>query len=345
MRILLLLFISLTLWSCHPKEISHPIIKQTSDFDQALDLACQPLENLENILSIGVYYEGQTYEKYFHLAGPKTRNNIYSDTKSITSLLVGIAIDQGYINSVEDSIGDYLDLSSYDESDDLRAIKISDLLTMSSGLVWDSNNLSSEYFKLKNSHHAMDFILGRDLVFTPGSQFNYSDGSAHLMSIVFTHATGQSLKAFARDHLFDPLEIGYIQWNKDKQGHSYGGFDLHLNNQDMLKIGQLVLDQGQYKGQAIVSSEWIRHSTQAHIRSSSPAGHSQSYGYYWWLGSHRGHDLVAAFGHGGQFIYIIKDLNLVITASAYGAVEDSLAYEQFETIQNHILNDILILFE
>ncbi len=305
----------------------------------------ESFDELDHLLSISITQHGERVsEEYFSYANESTTNNIFSDTKSIESLLVGIAIDEGYIVSVDDSIGDYIDLSGYENKEQLEEIQIKHLLTMSAGLIWDSNDLSSEYFNLKQSSDSLDLILKRDIIFTPGSTFNYSDGSAHLMSIIFTNATDMNLQSFAEEKLFAPLGITDVKWNADRDGNSYGGFDLYLTNEEMIKIGELVLNKGKYQDKQIVSEKWIEESTSHQINSDNSSADCNKYGYYWWLGEKNGVKLIAAFGHGGQFIYVVPELDLVITASCYGAVADSLAGKHFMHMKNTIVNQIIPLF-
>ncbi len=310
-----------------------------------LDKIYESFEELSQILSISITQNGERIdETYFRHAKETTTNNIFSDTKSITSLLVGIAIDEGYIKSVDESIGEYVDLSGYENKEQLEEITIKHLLTMSAGLIWDSNDLSSEYYTLKNSKDSLDLILKREIVFTPGTNFNYSDGSSHLVSIIFSSATGMNLQTFAEEKLFTPLGIANVKWKADRDGNNYGGFDLYLSNEDMIKIGELVLNKGKFQDLQLVSEDWIDESTSYQINSDNRSTDCNKYGYYWWLGKKSDIKLIAAFGHGGQFIYVVPELDLVITASCYGAVDDSIAGNHFMHIKNAIVDEIIPLF-
>ena len=279
-------------------------------------------------------------ERYFNNNDFQNDNNIFSVTKSITSLLVGIAIDKGYIESVNQSIGDYIDLDAYETDYDLSLIKIEHLLTMSAGLVWDSSNLSGEMINLRRSADPLTLILGRELGFDPGTEFNYSDGSAHLVSVILTEATGMSARDFAYENLFEPLGIEEPYWNADQTGINIGGCDLFLSNSSLDIIGNLVLNKGIYNGVRIVSEEWVETSTENKVATFANHG----YGYYWWLSNKWGVPLISARGWGGQHIYIIPQFDMVITSSSLGNVADAQAHSQFDEIEFLLVHRIIELF-
>lgn len=304
------------------------------------------LKDLNHLISFSVSVGEKTlYERYFNYGDENYQNNVLSVTKSVTSLLVGMAIDEGRIKSVEDSIGAYINLDEFENAEQLSKITIRDVLTMRQGLSWNSRSLSQEYQSLKNALDPLQHILSREILVKPGTQFNYSDGAAHLMSIVFTKATGQSLQSYAEEKLFKPLGIESPLWLSDRNGSSYGGFDLHLTNKDMMKIGLLVMNKGVYNNERIVSESWINESTSVQTSTGNGTPHSGSYGFYWWLGEKNDHILKAAFGHGGQMIYVVDDLDLVVVAACNGKVSDDIAQNHFVKVQSIILNDVLEAFE
>ncbi len=311
---------------------------------QQIDTILDSLANVDNILSFSLSENDQVIKsRYYNGAKADDKNNVFSVTKSITSLLVGMAIEDSYFTGVDQRIDTLIDADDYPLSEEQAAICIEDILTMTMGLYWKSD-LTSEYHSLKSSDDPLRFILDRKLVSTPGTRFNYSDGAAHLMSILFTKATGTSLHDYAKEKLFKPLGIENTQWNADRNGNNYGGVDLYLSNEDMMKIGQLMANNGLYAGQNIVSPAWIAASTKPLAKTGSSASHNKHYGYYWWIGDAADIDLYAAIGHGGQFIYIVPELSLVITAASYGVVADSAADRTFKALRNAIVNKILPLY-
>ncbi len=316
-----------------------PPLSTTADpIDAILDDAAE----IESIYNILISKDGELIkERYYDGYQTQTsHNNVYSVTKSVTSLLLGIAIDKGYIDSVDQSIGDFIDLSSYDNSEELAEIKIWHLLTMSAGLNWDSGNLSGEITRLRTANDPLMLILGRDIDFTPGTSFNYSDGEAHLVSIIITEATGMSTLDFANTYLFGPLGIEIALWGTDRMDYEIGGCDLYLSGRDMIKIGLLVLNGGMYDDTQIVSSGWIELSTADHTSIFSSA----DYGYFWWLSEIAGHTLISARGWGGQQIYIVPDYDLVITTSANGWLSDSDAASQFSSLQYIVTSRLIPCF-
>ena len=187
--------------------------------------------------------------------------------------------------------------------------------------------------------------LTEKLVSTPGTRFNYSDGAAHMMSILFTKATGKSLHDYAKEKLFKPLGIENTQWNADRNGNSYGGVDLYLSNEDMMKIGQLMANNGLYAGQKHCFA-------------------GMDCGFYKTAGQNRfqAHPTTSTMGITGGLVMLrisaftqplamaaslsisCPELSLVITAASYGVVADSAADRTFKALRNAIVNKILPLY-
>lgn len=306
-------------------------------FKDELALVLEEGQSVIGLYGVTVSVNGQMIgEDFYNTLNRNLRYNIYSVTKSINAILVGIAIDMGYIDSVEDSIGRYIDLSGYDNQLELSSIKIKHLLTMTDGIYWDGNDLANELIGLRASLNPLDYILERDIVHSPGQVFNYSGGATHLMSHIISIATQMKPNDFALQYLFEPLGISEPYWAEDQSGVNIGGSDLHLSNYELDIIGQMMLNQGVYNDQRIVSESWVNVST-------SPSNHS-FYGYYWWLNQTYGLDIIQANGFGGQHIYIIPEYQLVITSLASAYVVGEAANIQYNLIESFILDDILKLF-
>ncbi len=234
-------------------------------------------------------------------------HNIQSATKSITSLLVGIAVDQGFLDSVNQEI--YLFIPEYFDDDiNKRKITIRDVLTMETGLDFDNDKHTVELINWKGS--SLEYVLHKNLIFTPGTDWYYGDGNPQLLSGVIQKVTGKTEEEFARENLFDPLNISLYQWEKAADGLTFGAVGLWLTPRDMAKIGRLMVQNGIWNGRQIISSEWIAESTR---RQSS----FQNYGYYWYPWEEE--NAYYASGHGGQLIYVVpeKQLAVVITADSY----------------------------
>ena len=250
------------------------------------------------ILSVLVSVAGEVIEEhYFNGASARRPANLKSASKSIVSILVGIAIDQK-------------DLAGGD--DDKAAITIEDLLSMRSGL---ESTSSRNYGAWVQSRDWVRYVLSRPLVAEPGSRMIYSTGSTHLLSAILTKVTGMSTLEFARKHLAGPLGISLPAWMRDPQGIYFGGNEMLLAPRDMAKIGELYLQGGALDGRRIVPERWVE-------ASFTPRGRSRfsgrQYGYGWWIRQLAGRDVYYAWGYGGQFIFIVPDLELVvvITSSA-----------------------------
>ena len=270
-----------------------------------LDGAARELAGQGELASFVVLRNGaMVYERYFHGSNRHAANNVHSASKSMLSAAVGIAIQQGAIRSVDQRVATLLPTYFARLGADKQQMKLRHLLTMTSGLDWTED--STEY-DIETRPDWVAAILGRPLNAPPGSTFNYSTGSAHVVSAALTHATGMSTCDFVHRNLFGPLGITAEHWGRDPQGVFSGGYNLFLTPREMAKFGQLYLDGGRWKGRQVVPASWVATSTTSKV----DAG-GYGYGYYWWLTQVNGHDLAIAWGFGGQFIYIVRDLHLVV---------------------------------
>ena len=217
--------------------------------EQQLNDAFAALSNVEGMKSI-VISKNDTIvkEQYFNSSGPKVAHDVRSVTKTVTALLIGIAIDKGYISSVEDEIGQYITPIVGEISTDKSQLKIKHFLTMSSGLEWyEWGNYAGYYNEYNNWWRSSDqitYLLNRNFAYTPGSYFNYNSAGSHLLSIIVSQATGMSTENFAKQFLFEPLEINFSSWTKDKRGYNNGAAGLSITPYDMQKIGSLLLNKG-----------------------------------------------------------------------------------------------------
>jgi CubicO group peptidase (beta-lactamase class C family) len=295
-----------------------------------------------NVHSVLVIRHGTlVYEQYFtgddeiwsEPTGPisfqyDTKHDLRSITKSVTGLLVGIAIGRNLIDGVDEPVFKF-----FPEHADLRTpekdrILLRHLLTMSAGLEWDQ--FSFPYSNPANSESAMAvapdpcrFVLGLPVETPAGKNFRYSSGAAELLGAVIRKVTGQSIEDFARDALFAPLGIADTNWIRFPDSGialAYGG--LRLRPRDMAKLGQLLLTRGKWNGQQVVPPEWIADSMLPQI--GDPCG-QLFYSYQWWLGrsllNKKEVPWVMGNGFGGQRIFVVPafDLVMVITAGLYAS--------------------------
>jgi CubicO group peptidase (beta-lactamase class C family) len=254
--------------------------------------------------------------------GPAVRHDTRSVGKSVIGLLVGVAHAQGKLQGLETPV---LDL--YPEYPELvtpqrRAITLEHLLSMSSGLLWhEGGEGPDDEHKLMWKWTPAYHFLSRNVATAPGRTFNYNSGGALVLADILSRATGMPWREYARAALFEPLGITDVEWVGDFLGRPMAYTGLRLRPRDMAKLGRLVLNHGQWQGQQVVPAAWIDASLLPRL--DTGFDHLQ-YGYFWWTGSvtWQGRNLpwAAAFGNGGQRIFVVPDLDLcvVVTAGAYG---------------------------
>jgi CubicO group peptidase (beta-lactamase class C family) len=271
-------------------------------------------------------------DEYYRGYNAGQLHTLQSVTKSVTSLLVGLAIADGLIASVDQPL-ETLVPPAYREpfraDPRKRAIRLRDVLSMTPGLDWDEANPpysdSSNVVRLMNRTEDWPaFVLNRPMAHTPGTRFFYNSGSSILLSLILQHATGMRAHWYAERRLFDPLGITPYAWNRhrthpDHLTHTGGG--LYLRPRDLAKIGQLLVDGGRWKGAQVVPDAWIEESTKRRVDRDSVGG---AYGYQWWLRfpsaqapahRHAAGRVVYAAGYGGQFVFAVPALSLVVVVT------------------------------
>jgi len=311
-----------------------------------LELAYVQAEEIGGIQSLLVQRNGVLVaEGYFHNFEPNTLHDVRSVTKSAISLLIGIAIDKGYIDSIDQTLGEFLP-AGYSTDEVKSQITIRSLLMMSSGLDWHEMDGGDSYSDWWYSDDMIQHILDLPIVHEQGESFIYNTGASHLLSIILTEATGMSTLDFAREHLFTPVGITSSDWLLLREQHYAGGMGMRITALAMMKIGQMVLDEGMYGGTRIVSAGWVSESTRSHISTDNAVYFGPEYGYLWWVGQEDGHDLYFANGYGGQFIVVVPDLNLVVVASSsWSGMGWDAAGAQWYTVISLIMDGILPLAE
>ncbi len=273
-------------------------------------------EDFGKITSLILLHErALIYEKYF---GNRDRHDLHyiaSDTKSITSLLFGIARDQGHIKSLgEKVLSIFSDIDIQHPDDRKSAISIEHLLTMTAGFEWDEwipyADPANSNTQLKASEDWVAYTLNQRMADAPGEKFVYNSGALILLGEIVKRKTNQSVIEFAVENLFKPLKINDFEWTT-KNGVTHCGGGLQLRPIDMAKIGYLVLQNGKWGNQSVVSEDWIDRSFQK----KTAATFRFNYGYQWWnfepaldILDDIGH----ASGHGDQYIFMIRDLDMVI---------------------------------
>jgi len=251
-------------------------------------------------------------------------HHLASVSKTITSVLVGVAIDRGFINSVQDPTSRYLPSYRSLFDDQKEAITLEHLLTMSSGLEWSQSGRAPDHLALYSCPDVTRYVLEKPLSAEPGRRFAYSNGSAAAVGAILESATGMKVGAFAETALFRPLGIHEYLWSTYPDGTVETDGGLALRPRDLAKIGQLFLNRGEWGDAQLISEGWIDQSTRGRFRFGSISGAALQYGYFWiQTGIPQGDRLVRAFFHGGdgsQLLAVIPDLNMVVvfTGGDYG---------------------------
>jgi CubicO group peptidase (beta-lactamase class C family) len=280
-----------------------------------------------NIHSVLVIRNGYLVtEAYLAPYDETTLHELRSCTKSFISALTGIAIEQGYIDGVDDLMLDYFPERTVENLDEAKqAITLDNLLTMSAGFDWPGGILEPTMNEMTQSPDWLQFVLDRPVVDEPGTKFLYNSGGSNLLAAIIEEATGMSAADYAHQNLFDPLGITQVEWSQDPQEHTLGGFGLRLTPREMAKFGYLYLNNGLWDGEQIVPAEWVTASTTRHI-AASPL--SDGYGYQWWV-DNQGYYM--ALGYGGQYIIVKPDLNLVVVFTSGLIPNDFFAPETLFT--------------
>ena len=261
-------------------------------------------------------------ERHYNGDDPNTLHDVRSTGKSITSLLLGIAISQGHIRSVSDTVCDYLPETRKAAIGD---VQLANVLTMRSGLAADDDIPTSpgNEDKLLSAPDPIAFLKGVPRVNPPGSVYVYNSLTAYVAGLVVARAVGRNEADFARAALFEPLGINRLEWASDPLGNTRGQGNLSVTTHDLSRIGQMVLDQGGWNGSRIVSNKWIVESLKPRVAISAVDPYADAYGYFWYTRTPTtGRSSVVvhfASGNGGNKIYVVPDRDMVVavTSSAY----------------------------
>lgn len=323
-------------------------IKSGFDFPTLEALLAKMQDGTVNVHAILIERNGQVVmEQYRHgldrsIYSPFPRMKQFDSTtlhdmrsigKSIIGLLLGIVLGQGKIQSVHAPVLDFYPEHADLVTPDLKNITLEHLLTMSSGLAWQEGDGFPD-----NEHHLYwkssptRYVLSRKIIHAPGETFNYNSGGTAVLADILTRVTKTPWHDLVHTYLFEPLDIEDLEWIMDLHGRPMAFTGLRLCPQDMIKLGRLVLNHGQWQGRQVVPADWIAASLQTRM---STGFNELQYGYHWWAGSLTWHQKeitwAGAFGNGGQRIYILPELDMtvVITAGAYGDPQISRTVHKF----------------
>ncbi len=241
---------------------------------------------------------------------------LHSVTKSFTSALIGIAIDQGYISSVDAPVVSFFTDRTIANLDARKErMTVENLLNMRAGLEWDEwsypyTDSRNDLVQMIYSSDCIQFMLDRPMATEPGTSWVYNTGASHLLAGIIRETTGQFPIDFASDHLFGSLGISTVRWTRDRNGLNFGGSELHLRPRDMAKFGLLYLNDGEWDGTQIISSNWVDQSQRSPAHPWTDTG----YGYQWWKQLSAG--TFEARGLHSQWIIVHPEYDLVIVQTA-----------------------------
>lgn len=256
-----------------------------------------------------------------------TPRAIWSATKQVVGLLTGIAIENHLINSVHDSISLYLHETA--DYADKQAITIEDLLTMRSGIDYSNDGLEGQTDDILRQlpDSITRFILSLPLAHQPGEHFMYKDCDPQLMASVIQQQCNTSLLRWSQDVLFNKLEIRNLEWDTYKDGTTLGGFGILTTPRELAKFGQCVADSGVWKGNRIVSKEWIKEMTTVRY----PDAFGYGFGYLWWRDPVREIDFMA--GHGGQYVFIVPSKDLIVVMTSEVNTQGEFQFNRDEALE------------
>ncbi|MBN1155015.1 serine hydrolase [candidate division KSB1 bacterium] len=271
-------------------------------------------------------YEAKDFKGEYTQFNSTTIHNMASVTKSITSILFGIALDQGFIDNVDETLFNFFPQYASLNNSLKSQITLQHLLTMTSGLQWNEQDIFygetvNDIIQLFLVPDPIRYILSKQIIHQPGSNFYYNGGNTNLLGEIIQKTSGIRLDEFAQKYLFDPLGIKQHKWIYINPDVVYASGDLKLRPRDMAKIGYLMLNNGVWQSKQIVSPEWIAKSTSPYVRFNTDEG----YGYQWWTRTYKlgnvSYPSFAASGWGGQNIIILPELNAVVllTGGNYAA--------------------------
>lgn len=286
-----------------------------------------------------IHKDSLVMEEYFRGWTRHMLHPCFSATKSITSALIGIAINQGHIAGVDENLlgffPEYNDIQNRDARKE--SITLEQVLTMSPGFTWDemsipyvdfygNPNPENDAMKMHQSSDWIKHVLDLPMSDDPGTECVYNSGATTLLSGIITNTTGQSAEDFAEENLFTPLGITDWDWETGPNGITNTGWGLFLHPVDMAMFGYLYLNNGLLNGEQIVPEDWVEESTAQHIVyvDSVSGADAAQYGYQWWEflddlveGFVESNDLYYAFGFGGQFIFVVPHLDMVVATTAW----------------------------
>jgi CubicO group peptidase (beta-lactamase class C family) len=264
-------------------------------------------------------------EGYFNEGAVEQKALLQSATKSYTSALVGIALDQGCLSSVDQKMIEFFPEFADRITDPRKEqITIRHLLQMRAGYPWEETDPA--YWEALLYGDLLPLIVDFPLISDPGTEFHYSNLTSHWLGVIVARACDTDLKSFAQEYLFSPLDAQVGEWIQDRDGYYIGLAELHFTARDAAKFGLLYLNDGEYEGNRVVSADWVRESLLSYSENITEGGilsgevgryfRDVGYGYQWWSASAGDHHFDFAWGHGGQLIILLDELDMIVVVTA-----------------------------
>jgi CubicO group peptidase (beta-lactamase class C family) len=297
--------------------------------------------NLPDVYSLMVVRHGYiVFEQYYQGSDETATFGLRSATKSFASALIGIALRDGHLASVDQTLGELLPeyfTGTVKLDPRVQDIRVRHLLNMTSGFRWDEMNA---YLPMSEGDDMALAVLSLPLDHDPGAQFNYNSAASQLLSVIFTRVTGETMWDAAARELYAPIGIPNRRWPADPQGNSLAYSGLIMPTRDMAKFGLLYLNRGQWDGKQIIPLDYWRASTSRQSDGNQDAARAPDapvYGFLWWVTNDAGHDAFYAAGWGGQYIYVVPDLDLLVVMTG----NPQISADRFKP-SRYIIRDFIV---
>jgi len=286
---------------------------------------------LETLYGLLVIKNGHLIaEGYFNEGAVEQVSGRQSVTKSYTSSLVGIALDQGCLSSLDQKMMEFFpEFAGQLEDPRKEQITIRDMLHMRAG--YPDEERTPPYLDIlffSDNWHWLPHIVDFPLTSDPGAEFNYSNLTSHLLGVIVSRACDTDLKSYGQEHLFSPINAEVVDWTRDADNYNWGWGEIYVTARDMAKFGLLYLKDGEYEGDQVLSAGWVRDSLQRYTKNINISGwipgitsrygyfRDLGYGYQWWSARAGDHHFDYASGHGGNYIVLLDELDMIIVTTA-----------------------------
>ena len=309
-------------------------ISKSYNKKQIPDSLTNKFDQYKPVAFIVVQEDSILHEEYWEGYGTDSYSNSFSMAKSIVSLLIGIAIDEGKIQSLQQPVVEII--PEFGHFEDNERLRIIDLLTMSSGLNWDESygSLYSETTKAYYGDDIYNQIINLKVIEKPGIEFKYLSGNTQLLALVLSKATQTTLSNYAAKKLWQPIGAEHTAlWSVDnKEGYEKAYCCFNSNARDFAKIGQLVLHNGKVDSNQVVSNNYIEKATQAASFIKDESGNPLTfYGLQWWILEYKGFKIPYARGILGQYIFVLPEKNAVVVRLGHKRDEQKLNHHPLDT--------------